>query len=193
MFKKLILFIVSSVLVASLAACSAFSLGASASTASQLAAGIISLEGTGQAVTAAQAAELLPLWQAVKSLSTSDTVSSAEMAAVYDQILSVLTSDQVQAITSLTSSDSAAILSQYAAQSEASSSSQAGASSSASQSAASDPMAGAGDGSDLTGAVSSSITTTTSLTTSSGTLRSSANVLLASEVISILISRSSAA
>lgn len=60
--------------------------------------GIYKLEGTSQAVTKDQAATLLPLWKAVKSLSASTTTSQAEMDALYKQIQDALTADQVKAI-----------------------------------------------------------------------------------------------
>src|SRR6266498_609956 len=40
--------------------------------------GILKLEGTSQAVTARQAQDLLPLWKAVKTLSTSNNTSPQE-------------------------------------------------------------------------------------------------------------------
>jgi len=51
----------------------------------QLALGTLSLEDTAQAVTAEQAAELLPLWKAVHSLNASDNVTTLEMNAVYSK------------------------------------------------------------------------------------------------------------
>ena len=49
----------------------------------KLAIGTLKLEGTELAVSAEEARELLPLWKAVKSLSTSDTISSDEIQALY--------------------------------------------------------------------------------------------------------------
>jgi hypothetical protein len=67
----------------------------------KLAAGTLKLEGTDLAVTAEQAKELLPLWKAVKTLSTSDTASQLEIEAVYQQIQDTLTADQLAAIEAL--------------------------------------------------------------------------------------------
>jgi hypothetical protein len=84
----------------------------------KLAAGTLMLEGTGQAVTAEQAADLLPLWKAVKSLSKSSTTSAVEMQALYDQITETMTADQVQAIKgmSLSQDDMASLMSKYGSQ-----------------------------------------------------------------------------
>ncbi len=64
--------------------------------------GILKLEGTDNAVTPQQAKDLLPLWKAVKSLSTSNTTSTDEMNALYKQIQDTLTPAQVQAIQTMT-------------------------------------------------------------------------------------------
>lgn len=50
--------------------------------ATKLALGTLKLEGTSQAVTAAQAAELLTLWEGYKSLSNSNTSSQVELDAL---------------------------------------------------------------------------------------------------------------
>ena len=60
--------------------------------------GTFLLEETDLAVSEAQAAELLPLWKAVRSLSASDTAAQAELDAVINQIQSAMTADQIQAI-----------------------------------------------------------------------------------------------
>ncbi len=65
---------------------------------SQLAYGILKLDGTANAVTADQAAALLPLWQAVLLFSSDTTTASAELTAVQDQIAQTLTPEQFQAI-----------------------------------------------------------------------------------------------
>jgi uncharacterized protein YceK len=70
----------------------------SLSGATKLALGTLKLEGTSQAVTAAQATELLTLWQAYASLSKSDTASQVELDALVKQIQGVMTADQLQAI-----------------------------------------------------------------------------------------------
>jgi hypothetical protein len=60
--------------------------------------GTLKLDGTDQAVTSEQAATLLPLWKMYKSLTTSDTAAQAEIDAVFKQIQSGMTSDQLTAI-----------------------------------------------------------------------------------------------
>ncbi len=76
-------------------------------TEEKLAIGTLKLEGTNQAVTAAEAKQLLPLWKAVKSLTSSSTASQAEIQALYKQIPETMTADQVKAINnmSFTSTD----------------------------------------------------------------------------------------
>lgn len=64
----------------------------------RLALGTFLLEKTENAVTAKEAGELLPLWKAVKSLTSSDTASTLEIQALYDQIQETMTSAQVQYI-----------------------------------------------------------------------------------------------
>jgi len=56
--------------------------------------GTFNLEETELAVTPDQAKALLPLWQAIRSLSASDTAASAEMAALEQQIQDTLTTEQ---------------------------------------------------------------------------------------------------
>ncbi len=68
---------------------------------SQLAVGILKLENTDLAVTAEQAQALLPLWKGVLSFGTSDTISDAEMDALYAQIEETLTADQMAEINSM--------------------------------------------------------------------------------------------
>lgn len=76
--------------------------------------GTLKLDGADQAVTAAQAKELLPLWQVYQSLSTSDTAAQAEITALEKQIEETMTKEQMQAIQAmnLTPQDSFAILQQ---------------------------------------------------------------------------------
>jgi hypothetical protein len=64
----------------------------------KLAAGTLKLEETDLAVTAEQAAELLPLWKAAKSLVDSDNITSEEINAIYDQIEAAMTAEQMDAI-----------------------------------------------------------------------------------------------
>lgn len=75
--------------------------GAALSLTDKLAPGILKLEGTDLAVTPEQAAELLPLWKAVKSLGSSDTATQLEIDAVYQQIQDALTAEQLAAIEAL--------------------------------------------------------------------------------------------
>ncbi len=84
----------------------------------KLAIGILKMEGTPQAITAQQASSMLPLWQAVKSLSASNTTSAAEMQALYKQIEAVMTPDQVKAVQNLnmTQAQIQALFQQYGIQ-----------------------------------------------------------------------------
>ena len=63
--------------------------------------GILKLQGTPQAVTADQAAQLIPLWQTYQSLSASDSAAQQEMEALVTQIHDTLTPDQQKAITDM--------------------------------------------------------------------------------------------
>jgi hypothetical protein len=67
----------------------------------KLAVGTLKLEGTPNAVTAKQAADLLPLWQVYSSLITSDTAAQEEKDALAQQIQDTMTSAQVSAIDGL--------------------------------------------------------------------------------------------
>jgi hypothetical protein len=64
----------------------------------RLAIGTLELEDTELAVTAEQAKTLLPLWKAVRSMSSSDTATQAEIQAIYDQIQEAMTAEQIAAI-----------------------------------------------------------------------------------------------
>ena len=68
---------------------------------SQLIIGTLKLEDTNQAVTAEQAAELLPLWQTMLVLSESDTAAQQETEALVTQIQETMTAEQRQAITDM--------------------------------------------------------------------------------------------
>lgn len=70
----------------------------SLSQAGQLLVGTMKLEGTKNAMDAQEAASLLPLWQAYRQLSQSNTTAQAEVTAVVSQIQSSMTSNQIQAI-----------------------------------------------------------------------------------------------
>lgn len=71
------------------------------SPAGQLALGTLQLEDSELAVNEEQAAELLPLWQALLSLSNSETTAKVEMDAVLKQIQSGMTAEQVATITGM--------------------------------------------------------------------------------------------
>ena len=60
--------------------------------------GTFKLEGTPQAVTAQQAAQLIPLWQVYNDLSTSDTAAQEEINGLVQQIQDTMTPEQMQAI-----------------------------------------------------------------------------------------------
>ncbi len=64
----------------------------------KLAIGTLRLEGTDKAITAAQAKQLLPLWQQVRSQSQAATPDANAVLATYKQIENGMTLDQVQAI-----------------------------------------------------------------------------------------------
>lgn len=64
----------------------------------QLALGTLNLAGTPQAVTAEQAAALLPLWQALRATSQSGGASQTEINTVLGQIEAGLTEAQLAAI-----------------------------------------------------------------------------------------------
>ena len=68
------------------------------SIAAKLALGTLKLEGTRNAVTAAEAKELVTLWEGYQSISTSDTTSQMELDALVKQIEATMTSDQLNAI-----------------------------------------------------------------------------------------------
>ena len=65
---------------------------------SQLMIGTLRLEGTDLAVDSAQAAELIPLWKALRSLTTSDTAAEAEIEAVINQIQGTMSANQIEEI-----------------------------------------------------------------------------------------------
>ncbi len=67
----------------------------------QLGFGTLLLEDTEHAVDPAQAAELLPLWKAARSLSESETVAEAELEAVFNQIQDTMTPEQNAAISEM--------------------------------------------------------------------------------------------
>jgi hypothetical protein len=69
--------------------------------AMELVVGTFKLEGTDHAITADQAAQLLPLWQVYKDLSVSSSAAQEEVDALAEQIQGTMTPEQVQAIADL--------------------------------------------------------------------------------------------
>ena len=69
--------------------------------ASELVIGTFKLEGTANAVTADEAAKLIPLWQVYKDLTASTSAAQAEIDGLASQIQGTMTPAQVQAITDL--------------------------------------------------------------------------------------------
>ena len=67
----------------------------------QLTLGILKLEETDLAVDTEQAAELLTLWQAIRSLSSSDITAEGEIDAIVNQILETMSPDQLDAIAAM--------------------------------------------------------------------------------------------
>ena len=67
----------------------------------QLGFGTLLLEDSEYAVDPLQAAELLPLWKAARSLNQSETVAEAELEAVFNQIQDTMTSAQIAAISNM--------------------------------------------------------------------------------------------
>lgn len=82
---------------------------------SQLAFGIMLLDGTTNAVTPEQAKTLLPLWQAIITLSGDSATASEELTAVQDQIVATLTTEQLQSIAAMqiTNTDLSAFYAEY--------------------------------------------------------------------------------
>ena len=68
---------------------------------SQLGFGTFLLEESEYAVDPVQAAELLPLWKAARSLSESETAAEAELEAVFNQIEDTMTSEQIDFISEM--------------------------------------------------------------------------------------------
>lgn len=95
-----------------LTACSTSSSAASAAStdpmtpALKLALGTLHLASTDQAVDAATAAQLLPLWQLMDELSTNSAASPAEITAVIEQIESTMTASQLRYIQALNLTES---------------------------------------------------------------------------------------
>jgi len=81
----------------------------------ELAVGTLRLDDTDQALDAATAAQLLPLWKAYRALLTSDTTVPTELEALEEQIRETMTAAQVNAITTmeLTAEDLTAVLQKH--------------------------------------------------------------------------------
>jgi hypothetical protein len=106
--KKWMLVSTMIVLAVTLAACGgaqSFTATAIASTAlseeDQLLVGTLKLESTSQAVCAAQARELLPLWETLGSLASSGIAAQQEVDAVVSQIKSSMSTQQISSITAM--------------------------------------------------------------------------------------------
>ena len=67
----------------------------------KLAAGTLKLEGTEQAIDAASAAKLLPLWQLLAQLDSSDASAPQEISAVIDEIQLNMTASQIEAVSAM--------------------------------------------------------------------------------------------
>jgi len=67
----------------------------------QLTLGILKLEETNLAVDSEQATELLTLWQAIRSLSSSDITAEGEIEAIVNQILETMSPEQLEAIAAM--------------------------------------------------------------------------------------------
>jgi hypothetical protein len=82
----------------------------------ELVVGTLKLEGTADAVTREQAADLLPLWQVYRDLSTSDTAAQAEIDGLTAQIQATLTDAQRKSISAmkLTQEDVLAVIQEQA-------------------------------------------------------------------------------
>jgi hypothetical protein len=92
--------------------------GGGLSTDTKLASGILKLEKTDLAVKPEQARQLVFLWKAARTLASSDTTSTQEMAALYRQIKETLTAEQAAAIDqmNLTSEDVTALVKELSTQ-----------------------------------------------------------------------------
>ncbi len=73
---------------------------------SELLVGTLKLDGTPNAVTKQQAAELLPMWQVYQQIITSDTAAQAEIDGLTQQISDTMTADQRKAISDMKLSQS---------------------------------------------------------------------------------------
>jgi hypothetical protein len=69
---------------------------------SKMAIGILKLEGTDQAVDSTQAKDLLPLFMALKTLSTNNNTAPEELTALNKQIKNTMKADQITTIEKMT-------------------------------------------------------------------------------------------
>jgi len=106
--KKIIFVTIIASLILALTACGSTQSSSAAATASttlsqegQLLVGTFKLEDSTLKVTSAQAATLLPLWETLESLASSNTAASQEVDAVVSQIESTMSSQQVSSITAM--------------------------------------------------------------------------------------------
>lgn len=67
----------------------------------QLAVGTLLLDDNRHPVSAETAAELLPLWKAVRSLGSSETITTQEYQALFKQIEEAMPAEQMDAITAM--------------------------------------------------------------------------------------------
>jgi hypothetical protein len=67
----------------------------------KLAIGTLKLEGTGDAITAQEAAQLLPLWQQVEQDNANRDTNASDYQAIYQKIEADMTTSQIQAIQNL--------------------------------------------------------------------------------------------
>ncbi len=81
----------------------------------QLSVGTFKLEGSDLAVDAAQAAELLPLWQVLNGMNENGTAAQEEVDALVNQIVETMTAEQINAISAmqLTREDMSAVVQEY--------------------------------------------------------------------------------
>jgi hypothetical protein len=79
---------------------------------------ILKMDGSPTALTAQQAKDMLPLWQALKSMETSNTASADEITAIFTQMKDTLTAEQVSAVQKMTwtQADMTALMQQYGVQ-----------------------------------------------------------------------------
>src|ERR1035437_1326494 len=106
--KKLVFVTILISLILALSACgstpSATATASASNTLSlegQLLVGSFKLENTSLAISSAQASTLLPLWETLESLASSNTAASQEVDAVVSQIQRSMSSQQISSITAM--------------------------------------------------------------------------------------------